>query len=160
MINMSSDLSAFQRFESLTKDALLSFEKRDKTLEALSISEVYPVLRDIADRLMSGPVTEDDRYLILKDVLWVVEQLALRKTLKKKSAILDKSRHTIQTIEAIVVSYLGRYELDCVDNEVSLDEQVKLENLVVELENSILQEKYSVMPELIEKIRTKIAESF
>ena len=60
MVNMSSDLSAFQRIKSLTKDALAAFEKRDVTLKELSINEVYPVIEDIANRLMSGPAT---RYL-------------------------------------------------------------------------------------------------
>ena len=155
---MSSDLAAFQRIESLTKDALMSFERRDKTLKAMSISEVYPVLRDIADRLMSGPVTEDNRYLLLKDILWVVGQLTLRKTLKKKAGILDKSKKTIQEIESIVVSYLARHELDSLGDQISLGEKTKLENLIIELENAIVQENYSVMAELNENVRTKLAQ--
>jgi hypothetical protein len=55
---MSSDLSAFQRIKSLTKDALAAFEKREVTLKELSINEVYPVIEDITNRLMSGPATE------------------------------------------------------------------------------------------------------
>ena len=147
---MSSDLSAFQGIEALTKDALLAFKKREVTLKELSINEVYPVIEDIANRLISGPIDEDARYLLIKDIQWVQSQLFLRKTLKKKSEILKKSKRTIRQIESIAVCRTTRQGLESLGDKISIGEKTELENLINKLEDAIKQKNYAVMKELNE----------
>ena len=155
---MSADLSTFQRIEALTKDASMAFEKREVTLKELSINEVYPVIEDIANRLISGPIDEDARYLLIKDIQWVKSQLILRKTLKKKAEILKKSKKTIRQIESIVVCRTTRQGLESLGDKISIGEKTELENLINKLEDVIKQENYVGMKELNEVIQTKFAQ--
>ena len=156
--NKMTSTVVFDTIKSLTNDTLTAFEQRELTLKEMSISEVYPVIEDIANRLISGPVDEDARYLLIKDIQWVQSQLFLRKTLKKKTEILSKSKKTIQKIESIVVCHSTRQGLESLDDKVEIGEKTKLENLINNLEDAIKQKNYSVMKELNEVIQTKFAQ--
>ena len=158
MASKMTSTVVFDTIKSLTNDTLTAFEKREVTLKELSINEVYPMIEDIANRLISGPVSEDARYLLIKDIQWVQGQLILRKTLKKKTEILNKSKKTIQQIESIVVCHTTRQGLVSLDDKFSIGEKTELANLVDKLEDVIKQENYVDMKKLTEVIQTKFAQ--
>ena len=143
---------------SLTKSTENAFDQREMSLRQLAIGEISPTIEKIKSILSAGPITEETRLNLVKELDWVQTQLSLRKKVRKETAILTTVKTTVKQVQCIILCHESWHKLKTLDSKISSRKKVRLRNLINKLEEAIKQKNYTVMKELNEVIQTNFAQ--
>ena len=143
---------------SLTKSTENAFDQREMSLRQLAIREISPTIEKIKSILSAGPITEETRLNLVKELDWVQTQLSLRKKVRKETAILTTVKTTVKQVQCIILCHESWHKLKALDSKISSRKKVRLRNLINKLEEAIKQKNYTVMKELNEVIQTNFAQ--
>ena len=143
---------------SLTKSTENAFDQREMSLRQLAIGEISPTIEKIKSILSAGPITEETRLNLVKELDWVQTQLSLRKKVRKETAILTTVKTTVKQVQCIILCHESWHKLKALDSKISSRKKVRLRNLINKLEEAIKQKNYTVMKELNEVIQTNFAQ--
>ena len=125
------------------------FSKREKILKDLQVVEVMPIVTKLIDKINTGPITEQNRRNFVTDLTFVKDQLTLRGKLRKQSSIIKKTQRILVRIRSLTFVEL----LAELNDQISSNEKVTIENLIHKLEDAIKQKNYAVMEKLNEEVK-------
>ena len=141
--------STSRRIYDATVEADISFSEREKILKDLQVVEVMPIVTKLIDKINTGPITEQNRRNFVTDLTFVKDQLTLRGKLRKQSSIIKKTQRILVRIRSLVFVEL----LTELNDQISSNEKVTIENLIHKLEDAIKQKNYAVMEKLNEEVK-------
>ena len=143
------DKSTSKRIYDATLDAGLAFVEREALLKKLQVAEVKPLITRLINKINTEPMTEQNLKDFVNDLTYVKDQLTLRGKLRKQSSIIKKTQSVLVRIRFLVLVEL----LTELNDQISSNEKVTLENLIHKLEDAIKQKNYAVMKELNEEVQ-------